>query len=72
MMNKTCWNEYPFDWIIITFPDQQSAAFASTGPLEVIRRKLPVSTQVITTHDPYHTRVVSSAFVDFLFRSCSG
>jgi fucokinase len=49
---------FPFDHVVITFPDSRAAAAARQGPLLHIRRKYP-HTRLIATTDPHDARVGS-------------
>lgn len=49
---------FPFDHVVITFPDARAAEAARRGPFQHIRRKYP-HTRLIATTDPHDARVGS-------------
>jgi hypothetical protein len=50
--------DFPFDHVILTFPDQLAADAANSGPLERIRATYR-NCSVVATTDPYDARVGS-------------
>lgn len=49
---------FPFDHVVITFPDARAAEAARRGPFQHIRRKYP-HTRLVATTDPHDARVGS-------------
>ena len=49
---------FPFDHVLITFPDARAAQAADKGPLPELRRQY-TGTTIMATTDPHHTRVGS-------------
>ena len=50
---------FPFDHVVITFPDQAAAQAAETGPLPALQARYNQCCNILATTDPYGARVGS-------------
>ena len=49
---------FPFEYVVVTLPDEKAARSASKGPLAKLRQQYP-STTIIASCDPFQCRVGS-------------